>query len=62
MYWVPSFLSSLWPPHIDGGLIRNKWDSMDLPTRIAYVLGWRQVSFSAYVFVLNGTVSSAGYR
>jgi len=60
LYRLPSFLSSLWPPHVDLPM-KNKWDLMDLPTRIAYVLGWRHVSFSAYVFVLNGTVSSTGY-
>ncbi len=37
LYRLPSFLSSLWPPHVDLPM-RNKWDLMDLPTTIAYVL------------------------
>lgn len=40
---------------------RNKWGMMSLPLKAAYLLGWRNVSFSASVTVLNGTVSSIWY-
>jgi hypothetical protein len=63
LYRLPSFLYSLWPLRVDlpRKAMTNKWELMPVPTKIAYVLGWRQVSFSAYVFVLNGTVWSTGY-
>jgi hypothetical protein len=63
LYRLPALFYSLWPFHgeLPSRLMTDKWELMPLPTKIGYVLGWRQVSFSAYVFVLNGTVSSTGY-
>lgn len=34
---------------------------MRFPLKVAYVLGWRHLSFSASVTVLDGTVSSTWY-
>ncbi len=60
MKWAPSFLFSLWPAHSELP-VKNKWNCMSLPLKAAYVLGWRHLSFSASVTVLNGTVSSTWY-
>jgi hypothetical protein len=60
MRWVPGFLFSLWPPRMDIP-VRNKWDYLDLPSKAVYLLGWRQLVFTASVSVLNGTVSSTAY-
>jgi hypothetical protein len=59
--WVPDSLLSLWPVRDSRFPVKNKWDFLPLPFKAAYVLGWRHLSFSAYVTVLNGTVSSTGY-
>ncbi len=60
--WIPDFLPSLWPVHDSPFPVKNKWDFLPLPLKAAYVLGWRHLSLSAYVTVLNGTVSSTGYN
>jgi hypothetical protein len=39
----------------------DKWGSLNLPLRAAYVLGLRHLSFRATVTVLDGTVSSIFY-
>jgi hypothetical protein len=61
MWWVPAFLLSLSPPRTEIP-VRDKWDSMNLPLKAAYLLGWRNLSFSASATVLNGTVSSTSYN
>jgi hypothetical protein len=59
--WVPNFLLSLglagdWPT------TDNKWKRLGLLSKMAYLLGWRYLSFGASVTVLNGTVSSTYYE
>jgi hypothetical protein len=60
--WVPDYVLSLWPVHDSDLPVKDKWKSLTFPLKAAYVLGWRHLSFSAYVTVLNGTVSSTGYN
>jgi hypothetical protein len=60
MRWLPAFVFSLWPGRMDIP-VRNKWEFMSLPLKTAYLLGSRNVSFSASVIVLDGTVSSTRY-
>jgi hypothetical protein len=43
-------------------LVKDKWKSLPLAFKVAYLLGWRNLSFRAYATVLNGTVSNAGYN
>lgn len=61
--WIPSLLQHLWPNEIgaESLLVKDKWRVMGLPTRIAYVLGWRHLRFFASITVSNGTVSQMGY-
>ncbi len=58
--WVPEPLLSFWPVHAEFP-VKDKWDLLSFPFKVAYVLGWRHLSFSASVTVLNGTVSSTWY-
>jgi len=58
--WVPDFLLSLWPVHAELP-VKDKWNMLSVPLKAVYVLGWRQLSFSASVTVLSGTVSSTWY-
>jgi hypothetical protein len=60
MRWVPGFLFNLWPGHMEMP-VRDKWAAMNFPFKLAYLLGWRNLSFSADVNVLNGVVSSTSY-
>jgi hypothetical protein len=39
----------------------SKWQSLSLPLWVAYVLGWRHISFEANVTVVNGVVSGVQY-
>jgi len=61
IYRLPSFLFYLWPPHTGDGQPIDKWTAMDFPTRVAYMLGWRYLSFSASIFASGGTVSRMQY-
>jgi hypothetical protein len=60
--WVPDLVlphrkADEWlPPFKDKGKL------LKFPFNAAYALGWRYLSFSAYVTLLNGTVSSTGYN
>lgn len=51
-----------WPPQIGSGLIKDKSAAMSFPTRIAYVLGWRHLSFTTWISVSHGIVSPMGYN
>jgi hypothetical protein len=53
------FLFASWSP--DDGPIQNKWKTMNLPLRLAYIFGWRHLTFRACVTTLNGIVSGASY-
>lgn len=58
--WVPpQFLFSPWTPH--DGPIQKKWKAMALPVKVAYVFGWRHLSFGACVTISNGLVSGTSY-
>jgi hypothetical protein len=61
--WVPRFVLDLWPPQIKeaGRLNDIKWNAMDLSLKAAYILGWRYLSFSAFVTVFDGKVSKIWY-
>jgi hypothetical protein len=58
--WIPSFLDFLQDTRGFGG--QDKWESLNPPLKVAYVLGLRHLSFSASVAVLNGIVSSTRYE
>jgi hypothetical protein len=60
---VSTVMHSLLPVHQDipGEIPRNKWGFLDLPSKAAYVLGLRHLSFDASVSLLDGTVSSIWY-
>ncbi len=60
--WIPAFVLSLWPVHDSDIPVKDKWNLLTFPLKIAYAIGWRHLSFSAYVTVLRGTVSSTGYN
>jgi hypothetical protein len=62
-YRLRGAFRTLWPLHKDipGGVPSDKWAALDLPLKVAYVLGLRHLSFTASVTVLDGTVSSVRY-
>ena len=61
VYWMRDF-RWLWPRFaIPADLGKDKWACLDLPFKIAYVLGLRHMSLAAAVTVLDGTVSSIQY-
>jgi hypothetical protein len=60
MPWVPQFLYELWPGREELP-VQNKWAVLSLPLKVAYVLGWRHLSFDASVTVLDGVVSRTWY-
>ena len=57
MGWVPRLLYTLGAPRFGESGFEKTWEALDLPLKVAYVLGWRHLSFGASVAVLNGTVS-----
>jgi hypothetical protein len=59
--WVPGFLLSLGLAE-DRHTTDNKWKRLGLLSKMAYVLGWRYLSFGASVELLNGTVSRIYYE
>jgi hypothetical protein len=59
LYWVPHIFFSSWTPQ--KGPIQNKWSAMPLPLKVAYVLGWRHLTFRTCITTLNGVVAGAGY-
>jgi hypothetical protein len=59
--WIPAFVLSLWPVHDSDLPVKDKGNLLTFPFKVAYAIGCRHLSFSAYVTVLNGTVSSTGY-
>jgi hypothetical protein len=60
--WAPSFLFTLWPGSgFTETTVKDKWNFLSLPAKVAYLLGWRNLSFRAYVTVLNRTVTATGY-
>jgi hypothetical protein len=59
--WVPNFLLALGQAD-DWATTDNKWRRLCVPCKMAYVLGWRYLSFGASVEVLNGTVSRIYYE
>ena len=61
MRWVPRFLFSLWRPRGSDAPVQDKWAAMVLPFKVAYVLGWRHLSFGACVTISNGVVSGTSY-
>jgi hypothetical protein len=64
MRWVPQFLFRLWPPseRFPDNHELHKLKVLSFPVRVAYLLGWRHLSFAASVVVLDGAVSSSCYR
>jgi hypothetical protein len=60
MPWVPQFLYELWPQREELP-VQDKWAVLSLPLKVAYVLGWRHLSFTATVTVLDGVVSRTWY-
>jgi hypothetical protein len=60
---VSTVIRSLLPVHHDipGEIPGTKWGFLDLPSKAAYVLGLRHLSFDASVSLLDGTVSSIWY-
>jgi len=62
MHWVPEFLFSFGTEHDWNGPIHSKWRAMSLPFKVAYVLGWRHLTFEAWASVSDGVVSVTGYR
>src|SRR5215831_13744403 len=61
LYSVPRFVRELWPPTIGDGKVTDKWNAMEVSLKAAYILGWRHLSFSAIVTVVDGRVSQTGY-
>jgi hypothetical protein len=61
MGWVPSYLYAIGPPRVGESGVEKKWDALSLPMKVAYLLGWRHLSFGASVTVLDGTVSQTWY-
>lgn len=63
MRWVPSFLWNISPGSSQLRRLRwiDKWKYLRLVLGVPYSMGWRNVSFTAYVTVLNKTVSSTEY-
>jgi hypothetical protein len=59
--WVPNFLLYLGQAG-DWATTDNKWRRLCVPCKMAYVLGWRYLSFGASVEVLQGTVSRIYYE
>jgi hypothetical protein len=59
---IPAVVLSLWPVHDSNFPVKNKWNVLTFPFKVAYAIGWRHLSFSAYVTVLKGTVWSTGYN
>jgi hypothetical protein len=59
--WVPEFVHELWPSKIWEGGAPDKWSAMDGSLKVAYILGWRYLSFSTGVTVVDGTVSRISY-
>ncbi|MGA3259573.1 MAG: hypothetical protein ABSE35_11900 [Bryobacteraceae bacterium] len=59
--WVPKFVLELWPSKRWEGGAQDKWSAMDVSLKAAYILGWRYLSFSAFVTVLDGRVSKISY-
>lgn len=59
--WVPKFVLDLCPARIGEGGTTDKWNAMDGSLKAAYFLGWRYLSFSAFVTVLDGRVSKISY-
>jgi len=52
---VPKFvLGALAVPRDWEGGAQDKWSAMDVSLKAAYILGWRYLSFSAFVTVLDG--------
>ena len=61
MRWVPEFLFSLWLPRLTDHPVQGKWANMEFPFKVAYVFGWRHLSFGACVSTSHGVVSSTSY-
>ena len=63
-YRLRGVFLSLWPlrQNVPRDIPSDKWAVLDLPLKIAYVLGLRHLSFAADVTVLDGTVSSVQYH
>jgi len=59
---LPRFVLELWPPKIGEGGVADKWNAMDLARKAGYIMGWRHLSFSATVTVLDGRVSKVDYH
>jgi hypothetical protein len=60
--WVPQFLLDFRQAE-PGGINPNKtWNALGFLPKIAYLLGWRYLSFGARFVVLSGTVSSISYE
>jgi len=63
-YRLRGVFRALWPlpQNVPGDIPSDKWAALDLPFKVAYVLGLRHLSFAAAVTVLDGTVSSVRYQ
>ena len=59
--WAPKFVDGLWPSKRREGAAPDKWNAMDGSLKAAYILGWRYLSFSAGVTVVDGKVSRIWY-
>ncbi len=62
MRWVPESFFSLRRPRPAERPIQDKWAAMELPFKVAYVLGWRHLTFGACVTIWNGVVSGTSYN
>ena len=60
--WIPDVLLPRRNADELDPLYRDKAKFLTFPLSAAYAFGWRYLSFSAYVTLFNGTVSSTGYN
>jgi len=60
--WMPSILLSFghWK-NVSPIDFKSKWDFLGLPLNLEYLLGWRNLAFSASVTTRNGSVSATYY-
>lgn len=60
MRWIPDFVSSAGQSD-EQFPIEDKWKILNLPAKVAYLLGWRQISFAASVTVFEARASGISY-
>jgi hypothetical protein len=60
MRWVPSIFFYFGRESHEIS-VKSKWNFLSFPLKAEYLLGWRNLAFSASIFALNGTVSKTYY-